>query len=231
MNGLETMYYDNGKAVKLHTFLDKNKKKLMDYNVFYIISFNSEKDPLTIKFGVAMKARDSFNRLKSYVISHGKHQSSNKCLGVNLHYLGVTKYNDRGHYTKTRIWRTEKFLKRYFKEHKMVMKDRGSERIKSITIKTIIKIANNNDVGDDIETVIRKSKRNDPKPEHKVGDKIKAQWTSNDVKRQGGKKGWYKAEVIKENDKSIIIKFEDGYEKLVKIDDIPNEIFMRKSKR
>ena len=94
---------------------------------FYIISFNSEKDPLTIKFGVAMKARDSFDRLRSYVISHGKHQSSNKCLGVNLHYLGVTKYSSRGHYTNTRIWRTEKLLKRYFKKHKMVMKDRGSE--------------------------------------------------------------------------------------------------------
>jgi|TARA_R110002012_G_scaffold33262_1_gene97612 hypothetical protein len=108
------------KPLRLETYLSmKNKRLIRDYNLFYVLQTNMEKD--IFKIGIS----SGTHRLSSYLNSYGK-SDRNKCSGVMLYYLTGTKKTDKFGIDKSFARRKEKQLINDLKKYNV----RGDERFK-----------------------------------------------------------------------------------------------------
>ncbi len=162
--------------------------------------------------------------MNSYVISYGIHKR-NKPSGVNLLYLGYTNYNKNVYYINSRIYKTEKYLKQYFRKKRMIVRGRGTERVR-VGAKTIINLINKNneEIGNDEIVNVKRSSRNNKKQFlFEEGDTVFLKWNKEDVKEHGGIIGVYPATIKKIMKNSIDVTYEDSHESI-----IPKEIFNKK---
>lgn len=203
------VFFKDMSGTPLNEWLDdkKNKNDIRNYRIFYIVSTKSEPDVL--KFGVHC-GRNPYGRLNAYVIEHGKEMKTNKCTGVFLHYLAGNHYNEDVYCQRSRIWKLELYLKRYFKEKRKIY--RGSERVR-IKFKDLIKLVEEFQ-GEDEPTRIRREQRK-TSITFNENDRIKALWTKKDVEENGGTTGFFAATVTRINQESIRIKFDDGFYKSI----------------
>lgn len=220
MNRIQTLYWENGKPIELDKYLIENKKKLKNKLCFYMVSSVAEPD--IIKFGITIRG-DAYSRLNSYVISYGI-RKRNKATGVMLLYLGFTNYNKNVYYINTRIYKTEKYLKQFFRKKNAIVRGRGSERVRSAA-KSILQVINKKteEIGDDEITIPRRSTRGKKIFEYETGDTVFLKWTSQDVKEYGGYEGIYQATINKIKKDAVDVTYEDGFEII-----IPNDKFKKK---
>ena len=110
----------NKKPFLLEQYLNsKNKRLIRDYNLFYVLKANMEKD--IFKIGIS----SGTHRLSSYLNTYGKNVK-NKCSGVMLYYLLGTKKTDKFGIDKSFARRKEKQLINDLKKYNI----RGDERFK-----------------------------------------------------------------------------------------------------
>ena len=118
-------------GIPLEDFLNDPTKlgEIRNKRVLYILKANSHR--AVFKFGIAGFAphisTDAKQRLKSYVIQHGKHSNLNRCSGVRLFYLEASSKNKYVQKTKSQIYRRENMLKTGL--DRFMIPDRGVERV------------------------------------------------------------------------------------------------------
>jgi len=108
------------KPFQLEKFLNAtNRKRIKDYNLFYVLKTNMEKD--IFKIGIS----SGTHRLSSYLNSYGETEK-NRCSGVLLYYLLGTKKNEFFGIDKSFARKKEKQLITDLKKYNI----RGDERFK-----------------------------------------------------------------------------------------------------
>lgn len=118
--------YDSDRGMELNTFI-KSKKysdQLIRTRMFYIIKANRED---ILKFGIAGNSEgNSISRFMGYRNAYGTSDKSNDCVGVKVHFVGVTEYNPNVETKNSEIFKLEKYVKRFIRENEKIA--RGSER-------------------------------------------------------------------------------------------------------
>ena len=120
-------------GVNLEGFMKKNKDVLEqnELRVFYIVSANLDKNRV-YKIGIAGSSEgNSYPRLDSYLHQYGKHDKSNLCRGVKVHYIGTVSYNKNVYANKSQVHVLELRLKQKLKKEFKLAPGRGSERVNS----------------------------------------------------------------------------------------------------
>ena len=129
------------KGIRLEDFLQMHAPKLRHSRAFYVVAPNMEKKSI-YKIGVAgVNTGNSFHRLNEYVILYGKHDTTNSCRGVVIHYCGITEYNRLVLAEKSQVFQLELKLKQPLNATESIAVGRGSERVLStkVPIKSILK--------------------------------------------------------------------------------------------
>ena len=90
------------------------------------------------KIGIAGTTQaNPIRRFESYIIAYGKHDNTNSCRGVLIHFCGVTEYNRMVLANKSQVAQIELKLKQNLKTTGSLAADRGTERV--LTTKKSIK--------------------------------------------------------------------------------------------
>lgn len=153
---MKVLYDGWDKPINLDLWLEKNEKLLNNKRIFYVLRANSDRDRVT-KIGISVDG-DAKNRMKGYIIQHGKYNPLNPCAGVSLFYIGYTEYNKNVSQRNSAIFRIEKEIKKEWRTGKKLI-DRGSERTE-LDMKFIkTRIEQHNRI-EDIVTEPRRSERN-----------------------------------------------------------------------
>ena len=153
---MKVLYDGWDKPINLDLWLEKNEKLLNNKRIFYVLRANSDRDRVT-KIGISVDG-DAKNRMKRYIIQHGKYNALNPCAGVSLFYIGYTEYNKNVSQRNSAIFRIEKEIKKEWRTGKKLI-DRGSERTE-LDMKFIkTRIEQHNRI-EDIVTEPRRSERN-----------------------------------------------------------------------
>lgn len=126
------------KGTPLEDFIKTYEENLKGKRGFYILSFKMETGKKDRVFKIGVAHRTIYGRLRSYVVSYGENDSSNKCHGVLIHYLGTTKYNRMIETKNSAIAKLEVKMINALQKYKI---PRGNERFKVDvgTIQTILK--------------------------------------------------------------------------------------------
>ena len=79
---MKVLYDGWDKPINLDLWLENNEKLLNNKRIFYVLRANSDRDRVT-KIGISVDG-DAKNRMKRYIIQHGKYNALNPCAGVSL---------------------------------------------------------------------------------------------------------------------------------------------------
>ena len=210
---MKEVFYDP-KGVCLSKWLGQHARTLNGYNVFYIVQPIADMSRAVniFKFGIAISAHNgSANRLRHYVHQHGV-VKPRSCLGVKLLYLAKTKNNEENvEYKNTDVFTTELNMKRYVKNRKTLIQHRGGERTR-MPLDEFMRVLRGKFMTEDKVTDVKRSERTKQTketkaiPKYKVGQIWMVEWEGGD---KGGEYGDYKAEIIKINKHSMLIKYLD----------------------
>lgn len=124
-------------GMRLEDFMKKHATSLKHSRALYVISANMEKKSV-YKIGIAGTIQaDPIRRFESYIIAYGKHDNTNLCRGVLIHFCGVTEYNRMVLANKSQVAQVELKLKQDLKTTGSLAAGRGTERV--LTTKKSIK--------------------------------------------------------------------------------------------
>lgn len=119
------------KGIRLEDFMKKHAVDLKHSRALYVISANMEKKSV-YKIGIAgTNQADPIRRFESYIIAYGKHDNTNSCRGVLIHFCGVTEYNRMVLANKSQVAQVELKLKQDLKTTGSLAAGRGTERVLS----------------------------------------------------------------------------------------------------
>ena len=117
------------KGIRLEDFMNKHETDLKHKRALYVISANMEKKSV-YKIGIAGTTQaDPIRRFESYIIAYGKHDNTNSCRGVLIHFCGVTEYNRMVLANKSQVAQVELKLKQDLKTTGSLALGRGTERV------------------------------------------------------------------------------------------------------
>lgn len=153
---MKVLYDGWDKPINLDLWLENNEKLLNNKRIFYVLRANSDRDRVT-KIGISVDG-DAKNRMKRYIIQHGKYNALNPCAGVSLFYIGYTEYNKNVSQRNSAIFRIEKEIKKEWRTGNNLI-GRGSERTE-LDMKFIKKRIEQHNHIEDIVTEPRRSERN-----------------------------------------------------------------------
>jgi len=115
----------NKKGVELKTWLERNKEKIKDKRIFYVLKANLEKEDV-YKIGISERGGTSaYGRLNDYYHFYGTSSKTNPCKGVKLYLVLANTYNVDVNASDSKVRKLETLLKRDFKEFRA----RGEERL------------------------------------------------------------------------------------------------------
>jgi len=113
-------------GTELKTWIEKNKSRLSNHRIFYILKANLEKGDV-YKIGISERGDTSaYGRLNDYYNHMGKSTNENKCLGVKLHLVIANLFNPSVGNNKVRAIETKVIA--HLKEAGAT--ERGRERFK-----------------------------------------------------------------------------------------------------
>jgi len=114
------------RGCELKTWIEKNKLRLSNHRIFYILKANLEQGDV-YKIGISEKGDTSaYGRLNDYYNHMGKTDKDNKCLGVKLHLVIANLFNPSVQNNKVRAIETK--VIKHLKEAGATA--RGRERFK-----------------------------------------------------------------------------------------------------
>lgn len=146
----------NKKGVELKTWLDKNRTKLDNQRIFYVLKANLEQGDI-FKIGISEKGdKSAYGRLNDYYNHMGKTDKDNKCLGVKLYLLIANTFNPSVENNKVRGIETKMIA--HLKEQGATA--RGRERFK-ISINKLFETIDELGIlkGDEYSNTIKRSAR------------------------------------------------------------------------
>ena len=115
----------NKNGVELKTWLERNKEKIKDKRIFYVLKANLEKEDV-YKIGISERGGTSaYGRLNDYYHFYGTSSKTNPCKGVKLYLVLANTYNVDVNASDSKVRKLETLLKRDFKE----LRARGEERL------------------------------------------------------------------------------------------------------
>jgi len=146
----------NKKGVELKTWLDKNRTKLDNQRIFYVLKANLEQGDI-FKIGISEKGdKSAYGRLNDYYNHMGKTDKDNKCLGVRIYLLIANTFNPSVENNKVRAIETKMIA--HLKEQGATA--RGRERFK-ISINKLFETIDELGIlkGDEDSNTIKRSAR------------------------------------------------------------------------